>query len=86
MVRPSRDGHMTFSTRLAVVLWSAVPGLVVGVLAGGALWVAFSLVRLWVVPGSALLDRIAPAVTVACIAIAVAATLVGAAEGWLKQR
>ena len=77
---------MNSSTRLAVVLWSAVPGLVVGILAGGALWVAFSLVRLWVAPGSALLDRIAPAVTILCIAVAVVATLVGAAEGWLKQR
>ena len=77
---------MNFSTRLAVVLWSALPGLVVGILAGGALWVAFSLVRLWVAPGSALLHRIAPIVSVACIVIPVLATLVGAAEGWLKQR
>ena len=77
---------MNSSTRLAVVLWSAVPGLVVGIVAAGGLWVAYSLVRLWVAPGSALLHRIAPAVAVLCIAIAVLATLVGAAEGWLKQR
>ena len=78
---------MNLSTRLAVIFWSAVPGLVLGLLVGGGLWVAFSLVRLWVAPGSSLLQRAAPAITIAClVVIPLVGILLGAAEGWLKQR
>ena len=78
---------MTLPERIAVVLWSALPGLIVGVMLGGGLWVVLTLVKLWVAPATAVLQRHAPAVTLLCLVlIPLACALVGAAEGWLKQR
>lgn len=78
---------MNAATRIAVVLWSALPGLMVGMLAGGGLWVVLVLVRLWVAPAAPFLQRVAPAATVACLVLVpLAGALIGAAEGWVKQR
>lgn len=78
---------MTLATRIAVVFWSAVPGLMVGFVVGGGIWVVLTLVRLWVAPAAPLLQRVAPVVTVACLVVLpLAGALVGAAEGWVKQR
>ena len=85
--RARQLSRMNPATRIAVVFWSAVPGLMVGILAGGGLWVVLILVRLWVAPAAPFLHRVAPVVTVACLVVLpLTGALVGAAEGWVKQR
>ena len=78
---------MSPSTRIAIVLWSALPGLILGLVAGGGLWVVASALRLWVPPLAPLLQRAQPLLVALCwILVPGAFAVVGALEGWLKQR
>ena len=43
--------RMDTTSRIAIVLWSAVPGLIIGLLIGGGVWVVVQLVG-QLVPGA----------------------------------
>ena len=78
---------MNASSRLAIILWSALPGLVLGIMIGGGVWVILALVRQLVPALAPPLQRASPWLAFICLAIVpLVCASIGAIEGWLKQR
>ena len=78
---------MDLGSRIAIVAWSALPGLIVGLLAGGGLWVVAQLGRHVIPRLDPVVQRWSAPLAVLCfVVLPVVALLAGALEGWLKQR
>ena len=78
---------MDTTARVAIVFWSAIPGLVVGFLAGGGLWVLAQLARHLLPRAGPVVQRWSMPLAVLCfVVLPLVAALAGALEGWLKQR
>ena len=78
---------MDLGSRAAIILWSALPGLVVGLLAGGGLWVVAQLARHVLPRLDPVVQRWSTPLAVVCfVVLPLVAVLAGALEGWLKQR
>ena len=79
--------RMDTTSRIALVLWSAVPGLIIGLLIGGGVWVVVQLVGQLVPGAGSLVQRWQAALGAVCFGvIPLVAVVAGALEGWLKQR
>ena len=78
---------MDTASRVAIVLWSAVPGLILGLLIGGGVWVVVQLVGQLVPGAGSLVQRWQTALAAVCFGVVpLFAVVAGALEGWLKQR